>query len=171
MSELEHVPHSDSTLPLRPSQRVPVHQLSQVEVALGNTSKHATARRRAERVDVERSQYARLILWLSQAGSTHPSEHSQSDVRIQKVRTTCVLELSDRTAMVSIGFDAVADLSGLRFAFKGVRPGVVHPVTRAAAARAELYMLQDAPGGLFVILDGAPMDGWAACLQRSTFSW
>ena len=59
--------------------------------------------------------------------------------------------------MVSIGFDAVADLSGLRFAFKGVRPGVVHPVTRAAAARAESYMLQDAPGGLFVILNGAPM--------------
>ena len=47
--------------------------------------------------------------------------------------------------MVSIGFDAVAGLSSLSFAFKGVLAGRVHPVTRAATARSDLYMLQDAP--------------------------
>ena len=50
--------------------------------------------------------------------------------------------------MVSIGFDAVAGLSGLSFTLKGVMAGKVHRVTRAATTRSDLYMLQDAPGGL-----------------------
>ena len=35
-------------------------------------------------------------------------------------------------------------------------------MTRAATTRPELYMLQDAPGGLFVVLDGAPMGSMLA---------
>ena len=54
--------------------------------------------------------------------------------------------------MVSIGFDAVAGLNVLSFALKGVAPGKVHRITRAATVRSDLYMLQDAPGGLFVVL-------------------
>ena len=59
--------------------------------------------------------------------------------------------------MVSIGFDAVAGLNVLSFALKGVAPGKVHRITRAATVRSDLYMLQDVPGGLFVVLDEAPL--------------
>ena len=52
---------------------------------------------------------------------------------------------------MSIGFDAVAGLRGCVIA------GKVHRVTRAATTRSDLYMLQDAPGGLFVVLDEAPI--------------
>ena len=61
--------------------------------------------------------------------------------------------------MVSIGFDAVAGLNVLSFTLKGVLPGKVHRITRAATVRSDLYMLQDAPGGLFVVLDEAPLAG------------
>jgi hypothetical protein len=59
--------------------------------------------------------------------------------------------------MVSIGFDAVAGLSGLTFTLKGVAAGKVHCVTRAATLRSDLHMLQDAPGGSFVVVDEAPL--------------
>jgi hypothetical protein len=59
--------------------------------------------------------------------------------------------------MVSIGFEAVVGLSELRFSLKGVAPGRVHRITRAAAARSDLHMLRDAPGGMFVVLDEAPI--------------
>ena len=74
----------------------------------------------------------------------------------------CVLELSDCTAVVSIGFDAVTRLAGLGFTLKGVLPGKVHRVTRGATTRSDLYMLRDAPGGLFVVLEEAPTNGQAA---------
>ena len=51
----------------------------------------------------------------------------------------------------------MAGLTGLRFTLKGVAPGRVHRITRAATARTDLYMLQDAPGGLFVVLDEGPL--------------
>jgi hypothetical protein len=82
-------------------------------------------------------------------------------VRIQKVRTTCVLELSDRTAMVSIGFDEVTGWGGLKFTLQGVAPGEVHRITRSVIGRSDLYMLQDAPGGLFVVLAEAPLPSLA----------
>ena len=77
-------------------------------------------------------------------------------MRIWKVRTTLCAELSDCIAMVSIGFEAVAGLSELRFSLQGVAPGKVHQITRAAVARSDLHMLRDAPGGVFVVLDEAP---------------
>ena len=52
---------------------------------------------------------------------------------------------------VSIGFDAVAGVNVVSFTLKGVLPGKVHRITRAATVRSDLYMLQDAPGGLFVV--------------------
>ena len=69
---------------------------------------------------------------------------------------------------MSIGFNEVAGLSGLSFTLKGVMTGKVHRVTRAATTRSDVYMLQDAPGGLFVpnlwlVLDEAPINGQPAC--------
>ena len=58
---------------------------------------------------------------------------------------------------MSIGFDAVSGLRGLSLTLKGVIAGKVHRVTCAATTRSDLYMLQDTPGGLFVVLDEAPM--------------
>ena len=40
---------------------------------------------------------------------------------------------------------------------RGTRQGASDYCTRAAIARTDLYMLQDAPGGLFVVLDEAPL--------------
>ena len=51
----------------------------------------------------------------------------------------------------------MAGLNVLSFTLKGVLPGKVHRITRAATVRSDLYMLQDAPGGLFVVLDEAPL--------------
>ena len=53
----------------------------------------------------------------------------------------------------------MAGLNVLSFALKGVAPGKVHRITRAATVRSDLYMLQDAPCGLFVVLDEAPLLG------------
>ena len=61
--------------------------------------------------------------------------------------------------MVSIGFDAVAGLGGLSFTIKSVLAGRVHRITRAATRRADLHMLHDAPGGMFIALDEAPING------------
>ena len=69
-----------------------------------------------------------------------------------KVRTAC-LDFRLASRMVSIVCDAVAGLRGLSFTLKGVIAGKVHRVTRAATTRSDLYMLQDAPSGLFVVLD------------------
>ena len=44
--------------------------------------------------------------------------------------------------MVSIGFEAVAGLGELSFSLKGVAPGRVHRITRAATVRSDLHMLQ-----------------------------
>ena len=59
--------------------------------------------------------------------------------------------------MVSIGFDAVTGWGGLSFTLKGVRPGLVHRFTVSVIGRSGLHMLQDALGGLFVVLDEAPL--------------
>jgi hypothetical protein len=59
--------------------------------------------------------------------------------------------------MVSIGFDAVASLSGVSFTIKSVLAGRVHRITRAATRRADFHMLHDAPGGVFIALDEAPV--------------
>ena len=59
--------------------------------------------------------------------------------------------------MVSIGFDAVAGLSGLSFTIKSVLAGRVHQITRAATRRTDLHMLHDALGGVFIALDEAPV--------------
>ena len=59
--------------------------------------------------------------------------------------------------MVSIGFDEVTGLNGLRFTVRSVLAGRIHQITRAAMRRSDLYMLHDAPGGVFVVLDEAPV--------------
>ena len=59
--------------------------------------------------------------------------------------------------MVSIGFDEVTGWSSLKFTLQGVMPGWVHRITRSVIGRTDLYMLQDAPGGLFVVLAEAPL--------------
>ena len=59
--------------------------------------------------------------------------------------------------MVSIGFDAVKGWGGLSFTLKGVRPGLVHRITVSVVGRSGLHMLQDALGGLFVVLAEAPL--------------
>ena len=61
--------------------------------------------------------------------------------------------------MVSIGFEAVANLKRLNFTLKGVLPGKVYFVTRGATSRSDLQVLRDAPGGCFVVLllEEAPM--------------
>ena len=59
--------------------------------------------------------------------------------------------------MVSIGFDEVTSLNGLSFTVRSVLAGRIHQITRAAMRRSDLYMLHDAPGGVFVVLDEAPV--------------
>jgi hypothetical protein len=46
----------------------------------------------------------------------------------------------------------VAGLGGLSFTIKSVLAGRVHQITRAATRRADLHMLHDAPGGVFIAL-------------------
>ena len=71
--------------------------------------------------------------------------------------------------MVSIGFDAVAGLSGLSFTIKSVLAGRVHRMTRAATPRADLHMLHDAPGGVFIALDEAPVGVGVFLLSQKGF--
>jgi hypothetical protein len=59
--------------------------------------------------------------------------------------------------MVSIGFDEVTGWGGLSFTLKGVGPGLVHRITVSVIGRSGLHMLQDALGGLFVVLAEAPL--------------
>ena len=59
--------------------------------------------------------------------------------------------------MVSIGFDEVTGLNGLSFTVRSVLGGRIHQITRAAMRRSDLHMLHDAPGGVFVALDEAPV--------------
>ena len=57
----------------------------------------------------------------------------------------------------SVGFDEVTGLNGLSFTVRSVLAGRVHRITRAATRRSDLHMLHDAPGGVFVALDEAPV--------------
>ena len=59
--------------------------------------------------------------------------------------------------MVSIGFGEVMGWSGLSFTLRGVAPGELHQITRSMIGRSDLHMLQDAPGGLMVVLGEAPL--------------
>ena len=83
------------------------------------------------------------------AGGSARSSGEHSQIRGVSESPHCVL--------VSIGLDAVAGLGGLGFTIRSVLAGRVHRITRAATTRTDLHMLQDAPGGLFVVLDEAPM--------------
>ena len=60
-------------------------------------------------------------------------------------------------ATVSIGFEEVKGWGGLKFSIVGVRPGLVHRITQSMIGRSGLHMLQDALGGLLVVLAEAPM--------------
>ena len=86
-------------------------------------------------------------------------------------RAGITLQYNALSEIVSIGFDAVAGLSGLSFTIKSVLAGRVHRITRAATRRAELHMLHDAHGGVFIALDEAPASAqWGASSPGSTRS-